>query len=680
MFPTFIEQPGGAGGSSSTSINVQDYGAEGDAKKVTDAASTNGSTTVTSASGLFTAADVGKVIWGVKTSTKALAVPLGTIATYVSATQITVSVAATSTETGLHLVWGTNDTAAIQAAHAAAMAMQPRGLVTVPAGGYIFDEVLFDFTEAAPVKSGGVLGAGSGSTIFYPSPAHDLAGTSMLAKTTGNNNYTRLEGFAVDGCYFEWAATFKNVIQLAGFLMETVRDVRIEFVYGVTDGIKALGYFTSLERVYVESSASYGVTLASGGSAFVSDSVFANCINFSLNIESVAGTANTKSFVRVLNSWVDESGSGALYVTGSTDVVLEGVRVSGPVGAAGLQIVSSSVVHAIGCELLPWGTTGNRPGADVASGCVLHATNCRFDAAGTGNALTNAGTVNLSNSRLSVLGSGVALANTGTANDLGGNVIASSSGTAAVRDAGLTANTFTGVQTLPNGAVGAPALNFGDATSGLYRNASNEVSISTAGVLRVQVGSGAATTFWSAGTLLAQAAGEFGYNAFHIGRDIPLGWKNDTTVSANADLFLRRAAAASLQLGANTAVNSATAIAQTIKGPNATGTTATGGSLTLAGGTGTSAGGAVILAASATTGAPATAVTVNNNAVTTFAKPPVLPVYTVATLPATAANGMVQGAHAVVTDATAPTYLGALTGGGAVVCPVFYNGTAWVSH
>jgi predicted aconitase with swiveling domain len=140
------------------------------------------------------------------------------------------------------------------------------------------------------------------------------------------------------------------------------------------------------------------------------------------------------------------------------------------------------------------------------------------------------------------------------------------------------------------------------------------------------------------------------------------------------------AAAATLQLGANTAVNSATAIAQTLKGPNATGTTSTGGSLTIAGGTGTTAGGAVILATSTSTGAPVAAVTVNNNAVTTFAKPPVLPVYTVATLPATAAAGMVQGAHAIVTDATAPTYLGALTGGGAVVCPVFYNGTAWVSH
>ena len=48
--------------------------------------------------------------------------------------------------------------------------------------------------------------------------------------------------------------------------------------------------------------------------------------------------------------------------------------------------------------------------------------------------------------------------------------------------------------------------------------------------------------------------------------------------------------------------------------------------------------------------------------------------YTVATLP----TGF-QGARAYVTDATLPTYLGTLTGGGAVVCPVFYNGSAWVS-
>jgi len=49
--------------------------------------------------------------------------------------------------------------------------------------------------------------------------------------------------------------------------------------------------------------------------------------------------------------------------------------------------------------------------------------------------------------------------------------------------------------------------------------------------------------------------------------------------------------------------------------------------------------------------------------------------FTVATLPTPTTT-----AYATVTDATAPTYLGTLTGGGSVVCPVFYNGTAWVSH
>lgn len=49
--------------------------------------------------------------------------------------------------------------------------------------------------------------------------------------------------------------------------------------------------------------------------------------------------------------------------------------------------------------------------------------------------------------------------------------------------------------------------------------------------------------------------------------------------------------------------------------------------------------------------------------------------YTVATLPV----GQLRDT-AVVTDATAPTYLGALTGGGAVVCPVWHNGTIWVAR
>jgi len=49
-------------------------------------------------------------------------------------------------------------------------------------------------------------------------------------------------------------------------------------------------------------------------------------------------------------------------------------------------------------------------------------------------------------------------------------------------------------------------------------------------------------------------------------------------------------------------------------------------------------------------------------------------VYTVATLPATPAQGDV----AIVTDALAPAFLSAVADTGAVVTPVFYNGTAWI--
>jgi hypothetical protein len=48
--------------------------------------------------------------------------------------------------------------------------------------------------------------------------------------------------------------------------------------------------------------------------------------------------------------------------------------------------------------------------------------------------------------------------------------------------------------------------------------------------------------------------------------------------------------------------------------------------------------------------------------------------YTVATLPAAGT----QGRRSWVTDALAPVFLAAPVGGGAVVCPVFDNGTAWV--
>lgn len=50
--------------------------------------------------------------------------------------------------------------------------------------------------------------------------------------------------------------------------------------------------------------------------------------------------------------------------------------------------------------------------------------------------------------------------------------------------------------------------------------------------------------------------------------------------------------------------------------------------------------------------------------------------FTVGTLP----TPTTPTAYATVTNAVTPTYLAPVVGGGTVICPVFYNGTIWVSH
>ena len=149
---------------------------------------------------------------------------------------------------------------------------------------------------------------------------------------------------------------------------------------------------------------------------------------------------------------------------------------------------------------------------------------------------------------------------------------------------------------------------------------------------------------------------------------------------ASSDTGIIRDAAASLQMG----LDAASPVAQTFKGSDSragTDTNTAGGVMNIAAGrgTGTAAGGELRLQTSAPTssgtaaGTLTTRVAISGTAITA-SLPIVLQAYTVATLP-TGVTGM----RAYVTDATAPTYLGALTGGGAVVCPVFYNGSAWVS-
>jgi hypothetical protein len=103
-------------------FSITSYGAAGDVNCVVDGAM-NASAVLTSASGLFTAGDVGKTIAVKRALTSGTSTLVTTIASYQSATQVTLTAAATvSSATGLQVVWGTDDTAAIQAAINAAIA------------------------------------------------------------------------------------------------------------------------------------------------------------------------------------------------------------------------------------------------------------------------------------------------------------------------------------------------------------------------------------------------------------------------------------------------------------------------------------------------------------------------------------------------------------------------------
>ena len=100
-------------------FNVKDYGAKGDAARLRNVTALTGSASVTATNGAFTNADVGKCV---VVYTESAVGTIRTISSVQSATQITLSGSAgiSSTGNGTYLLYGTDDSAAIAAAFAAA--------------------------------------------------------------------------------------------------------------------------------------------------------------------------------------------------------------------------------------------------------------------------------------------------------------------------------------------------------------------------------------------------------------------------------------------------------------------------------------------------------------------------------------------------------------------------------
>lgn len=105
-------------------VTASAYGAKGDAQVVNDGAMSTGATVLTSATASFQASDVGKAISVKGAGPTGVTTLVTTIASWQSATQVTLTAANASggNLTGAVVIWGTDDTAAIQAAVNAAEA------------------------------------------------------------------------------------------------------------------------------------------------------------------------------------------------------------------------------------------------------------------------------------------------------------------------------------------------------------------------------------------------------------------------------------------------------------------------------------------------------------------------------------------------------------------------------
>ena len=282
---------------------------------------------------------------------------------------------------------------------------------------------------------------------------------------------------------------------------------------------------------------------------------------------------------------------------------------------------------------------------------------------------------------------------------LAGSIDASKiTNTAAVLSA---ANTFTANQVYTPSADGGATMTFNTSAAGLRLSIGTLVGATTYGAIYGNVTPSASNySFATNGTnvILNTSGGYAGLASsgvvyFAVGTGtvesrahttLGISLSPSSALENSTDIIMTRQAAGVLQFGYDT---NGSPTNQTLKSHDGiTGTDRSGANLTLASGDATGTGTSDVIVSTPAAGASGTTARTAaermrvTSANVTFTSLPKLPSYTVATLPSTAATGMVAGACAYVTDALAPAYGTAVVGGGAVVTPVFYDGTNWTAR
>jgi hypothetical protein len=151
------------------------FGAKGDVKFAGGVAMTAGSPTLTATSNPFVSSDVGKVVWvpGAGASGRTLG---GTITAFTNAGQVTLSASAGTSVTGKTIGFGTDDTAAIQAATDAASAAGGGKVVCRGGKTYLVTELY--------LRPGVDLNL-NGATLIRPANQHKFGRMIQAAGATG---------------------------------------------------------------------------------------------------------------------------------------------------------------------------------------------------------------------------------------------------------------------------------------------------------------------------------------------------------------------------------------------------------------------------------------------------------------------------------------------------------------
>lgn len=440
-----------------------------------------------------------------------------------------------------------------------------------------------------------------------------------------------------------------------------------------------------------------------------SDITFANNGRLLTSPPGVGSGAGTETSVTGVLDWLGSTQGQILYRNGSAWVPLS-PGTSGQVLTTGGAAANPSWATPSSSGITIGTTTSNgtagrvlyTDGANVQSytisgtGNVAMTTSPTFTtpALGTPSALVLTNATGLP--AAGVIGTAAVLgANTFTGNQINSTAGAASAPplylTGALLTSGSGTTTFPHIFHQPSGATAATTWSSG-ANGGTVFGC-NEAFGFTGNFVDVRIAGAEKFTIYSTGSFLSggsywqftasqyfrNVSGNVNYNGGYLSSVTGLGITSGP--GSVPDVLMVRDADSILQMGADTSTNSATATAQSIKGPDATGTTSTGGKLTIAGGKGTSAGGAVEIATSATNGAPVAYITVSSSGGITLGSGGAA---ISKILTATATLDFADTAAGTVTDLTI-TVTGAASGDAvAIACspgsvPAAGSFSAWVS-